>query len=215
MLFLSGTLARTEGIDLAASRTHTHIARGYLMPAESRKVRYRPVAREARLDHELLCKRIREIYLNNPVPTVVHVTYNTQAIYQHLLNDLRPLINTTKNKAGIQEKFIAEGGIWLASGVSEGIDLPGDHCRQVIVPTLLFPDKGAPFIQKRLGLSDGPYWYKVKTLQNTIQRLGRALRSKDDYCDLWILDPAFSSIYNATKTEFPDLNVDWGEDTSV
>lgn len=211
VLFLSGTLSRSDGSELAAGRSHVHITRDYLTPAENRPVYYRPVSDKDRLNVEALADEIRKIYLANPVPTLVHVTYNMQSAFAHALDTLNPLTNSNNNKISVANAFRRRGGIWIAAGLAEGIDLPYDECRQIIIPTLMYPDRGNAFIQKRVGLEGGQHWYKVRTLQNTIQRLGRGVRAADDKCVSYILDPTFPRLYEDTKDEFVSLNTIWSQ----
>lgn len=206
---LSGTLSRYDAEQLAAGRSFSYIQREYLTPKENRPVYYNPVDPDLRKDPQALADKILEIYSANPVPTLVHVTYEMQGVLSQLLGKIRPLVNNTTNKAAVKEKFLRYGGVWLASGCAEGVDLPYDACRQVIIPVLMYPDRGQLFVQKRVGLPDGDRWYKIRTIQNTVQRLGRGLRAEDDWCVSHILDPSFSRLYPQVQDEFASLNIIW------
>ena len=211
VLAMSGTLSTVDAESIAAGRPHHMIQCGYPAPPENRPVYYTPVPMEVRRDAKVLAQKIREIYEANPVSTLVHCTYSQQGELESELLNLPIWVNRQHNKRQIQEKFREMGGIWLAAGCSEGIDLPYDQCQQVIIPTLLFPDKGEHFVQKRMGLADGQLWYQRKTYQSTLQRLGRGLRAADDFCKMFILDPMFSNLYTAVAHEYAPINMIWGQ----
>ncbi len=207
---MSGTMSQFDAEIIAAGRSLVYNQRQNLTPKERRPVHFDPVPQETRKDAQTLSIKIRNIYLANRVPTLVHVTYQQQNLLADLLQDLRPLTNTSQNKAKVKKKFVNDGGIWLAAGCAEGIDLPYSQCEQVIIPNVMFPDMGDPFVQKRMGLSDGQYWYKLRGVQNTIQRLYRGLRAADDKCVGHILDPAWSRVYPELQHEFAEINMIWG-----
>jgi Rad3-related DNA helicase len=209
-LFMSGTLSKYDAQHLAAGRSLEYIQQPYLAPPDQRVVYYTPVPHEKRKDIFLLADKIKSIYSGNKVPTLVHCTYAQQSLFAEALMDLNPLTNNTKNKQATKERFMKNGGIWLAAGCAEGLDLPYEACQQMIIPTLLFPDKGDAFVQKRVGLEDGQFWYKLRTYQNTVQRLGRGVRAADDKCVSYILDPAFSSVHQTCHDQLAPLNIIWG-----
>ncbi len=209
LLVMSGTMTRFDAEHLAAGRSLSVHLHDYLTPKANRPVYYDPLEAKDRHNHEAIAAKIRKIYNANPVPTLVHVTYGEQEALEHLLNDLHPLVNTSRNKALVANKFRAKGGIWLAAGCAEGLDLKYDACRQVIVPRVRYADKGNLFVQKRSGLEDGQYWYVLRAIQNTVQALGRGVRAADDECVGHILDPYFPSAFAKVGHEFAELNMKW------
>jgi Rad3-related DNA helicase len=213
VLLLSGSLTRTETELLAAGRSFTWLSVPYLAPPENRPVYIRAVPRELRRDIPTLANMIRTIYTeNNMAPTLVHATYADQTLLAQALADLTPITNSPTTKLKAEKKFKADGGIWIAAGCSEGVDLPYDDCEVVILPTLQFPNKGDLYVQKRLGQPGGARWYAIKTLENTVQRLGRGMRGHDDYCKHFIIDPYFPQLWAEYKQEFEPLNVVWGQE---
>lgn len=209
VIAVSGTMTKYDAEQLAAGRSFTYDQRPYLTPPENRPVYYSPVDPDFRKDPQVLADKILEIYSANPVPTLVHVTYEQQRVLVELLGNLRPLVNNTRNKAEVKRKFMEYGGIWLAAGCAEGLDLPYETCQQMIIPTLMYPDRQDLFVQKRVGLPDGDHWYSLRTMQNTVQRLGRGVRAIDDKCVAHILDPTFGRLYNRIHKEFAPLNIIW------
>ncbi len=212
VVLLSGSLTRSETETLAAGRSFTWISVPYLAPPEQRPVYIRAVDKELRRDIPTLADQVRRIYLENgQLPTLVHTTYADQELFAKALADLNPITNTPKTKLKAEQTFRKKGGIWLAAGCSEGIDLAHDACRVVIIPVLQFPNKGELYVQKRLGMVGGQKWYAIKTLENTIQRLGRGMRNHDDYCKHYVIDPYFPQLWAQYKEEFEALNIIWGQ----
>jgi len=212
VILMSGTLTKSETEELAVGRSFTWLSRPYLAPPENRPVFIQPVEMEDRKDFAKLSDKIRRIYTSRPLPMIVHVSYGEQKEYLKHLQGLPVLVNTSKNKGEIIEKFKEVGGILLAAGCAEGIDLPDDYCRTIIVPTLQFPNKGDMYVQKRLGRPDGQRWYALKTLENTVQRLGRGVRHIGDHCEHYIFDPWFPILWNTHKSEFEPLSIIWGKE---
>lgn len=211
IILMSGTLTKDETARLAHGRKWTWTSRPYLAPKMNRPVYIDTVAQEQRRDVHELAKKVRKIYAEaGSRPTLVHVSYGDSLQYAKELHDLNPLVNTNTNKYATEQEFRKRGGLWIASGCAEGIDLADSACRVVIIPSLLFPNKGDMHVQKRLGLPGGNQWYALKTLENTVQRLGRGLRSADDYCDSYICDPAFPRLWQQYKDQFEELNICWG-----
>lgn len=90
-------------------------------------------------------------------------------------------------------KFRAsKGGILLAPSFERGIDLKGDDCRVVIIAKVPFPYLGDKQVQARMNLRDGSGWYSTTTIRSIVQMTGRAMRSKDDWCETFILDKQFN-----------------------
>lgn len=211
VVLMSGTLTKYETERLANGRKWAWISRPYLSPPESRPVYVRGLDREDRKDIAKVCNEIRRIYLESgEQPMLVHVTYGDMNEYYHHLSPLHVHRNHSTNKDRVESDFRKHGGIWLAAGCSEGIDLADDVCRTIVIPRLQFPNKGDIYVQKRLGRPDGRKWYAIKTLETTIQQLGRGNRHSEDYCTGYVLDPYFPALWEEYKSEFEEINVIWG-----
>lgn len=211
-ILMSGTLTKYETEKLACGRPYVHISLPYLAPPAQRPVYVRSFDREDRKDIPKVCAEIRRLYEEKGRPaTVVHVTYGDVHEYVREMADLQPIWNTPRNKEQTEADFRSSGGIWLAAGCSEGIDLGDDACRLIIIPRLHFPNKGDIYVQKRLGRPDGRKWYGIKTLETTIQQLGRGVRHSEDYCEHYVFDPYFPQLWEEYKHEFQELNIIWGQ----
>lgn len=104
-----------------------------------------------------------------------------------------------KLKEGLQPYVL------VAPSMERGIDLPGDDCRVVVVCKIPYANLGDRQVAQRL-YSDkrgGKLWYAVNTIRTLVQETGRAMRSEDDTCTIYILDSQFSVIYKEYKGLFP------------
>jgi Rad3-related DNA helicase len=102
-------------------------------------------------------------------------------------------------------KNAAPDAVLVASSMDRGIDLPGDLCRMVVVlkfPYLNTKDKqvAARINSDKKG---GQLWLTVNGIRTLVQMTGRASRSADDYCEIYILDEQFDRIYRENKYLFP------------
>ena len=168
-----------------------------LAPIENRPIFYKPVTWADRKNPKVLADSIRKIYEEQGRPnTLVHLTYSMAKEVGPLLFDLRPLTHTKESKTDTLATFKKRGGILLASGMAEGVDLPGDLCRLIIIPNLLWPNKGDQAVEKRLALPNGQFWYSLETVMTFVQQVGRGVRGETDACTTFILDPTFKGLIN-------------------
>lgn len=146
-----------------------------------------------------IAEKIMEIYKSNKTPTVVHCTYSMSERLREHLYDPAIIWHTKEDKGLAVERFKAEGGILIACGLSEGLDLKQDLCRQQIIVQLSFPNISDPFIKKRRALADGGEWYMGETFKTLAQALGRSTRGADDYSTTYILDSRFPQTFQSWK----------------
>ena len=164
-------------------------------PRANRLIHYAPIPHASRRDTKAIAQKIRETYDRHNRPnTLVHTTYQMGPELARELKDLRPLFNTKENKAEVLQKFKDSGGLLLGSGMAEGVDLPGDMCRLLMIPLLQYPYRGDQAVMKRLALPNGEFWYGLDTLMTCIQQLGRGVRGGNDACTSVIFDCMFPSI---------------------
>lgn len=172
-------------------------------PIENRRIRYIPV--NFRDDgycpdwYTKVAPKIAEIIASNGHKnTLIHATYSTaepiRAALAELLPGMQVLTFNKTNKKLILEQWKVEGGVLVASGVAEGVDLYDDLCRINIVAKMPLANVDANFVQKRMGLPGGDEWYYLSAFTQLIQMFGRGVRHKDDHCINIILDPAFPKL---------------------
>jgi Rad3-related DNA helicase len=170
-----------------------------LAPIENRPIYYTPLPKDSRKDPKTIAAEIKRLYLAKNKPnTMIHVSYQMAKQLAPLLKDLKVIVHDKETKQEALERFRAKGGIMLASGMAEGVDLPGDQCRLLIIPLLLYPNLGDSAVKKRMVLKDGSLWYALTTMMTTVQQLGRGVRSATDSCETYMLDCRFPNLINTT-----------------
>jgi Rad3-related DNA helicase len=110
--------------------------------------------------------------------TLVHVTYNMSKKLRPFLKGV--LFNTPENKNQVLNTFKEKGGVWVAAGCAEGIDLPGKQCELILIPILPSPNIEDPVYKRRLALPYGQEKYDIRVLKTVQQQSGRATRNPDD-----------------------------------
>lgn len=94
--------------------------------------------------------------------------------------------------------------VLIAPSLDRGVDLPDDDCRVVVIAKVPFPDLSDKQTNARLYSKGGQRWYAATTVRTIAQMTGRAMRSKDDYCDIYILDTQFlTNLWKKSKFLFP------------
>lgn len=129
-------------------------------------------------------------------------------------NKLYPLIKSkrilTHDKWNTMQVFRAfkdmppeSGAVLLASGLTEGVDLPMDAARFQIIaksPWLSLSDPAIKFAQEQ-----DPEWYVWNSLKDTIQACGRVCRGPEDEGVTYIVDSSFERMLSS----YPDLVPGW------
>lgn len=93
--------------------------------------------------------------------------------------------------------------ILIGPTLCEGIDLPQDLCRFIIILKVPYPNLKDELTQAKIKLF--PSWYNSTTSNLIIQGIGRGNRSKDDYCATFILDGCFGQLYAQTSEQYPEF----------
>lgn len=119
------------------------------------------------------------------------------------LRDRMLLYNDAKEKRELIEyhKSTDIPTILVGPTLNEGIDLPGDECRFIIMIKMPFPYLGSKLVKKKAELYDG--WYQNETLRTVVQSIGRGVRYNGDWCQTYILDGNFSFLYYQMKEQIP------------
>ena len=112
------------------------------------------------------------------------------------------LYNNTKEKEDMIIKHIkCSNTILIGPSLVEGIDLPGDQCRFIIILKVPYPVIVDDYVKRKMELF--PLWYNSTTSNTIIQGIGRGNRFINDYCTTYILDACFATLYNATRHQYP------------
>jgi Rad3-related DNA helicase len=83
-----------------------------------------------------------------------------------------------------------------------GIDLKDDLARFQILLKVPYPNISSNKIKSRQKSNSD--WYVWKTVVDTLQSYGRAVRSDTDYAEMYILDSNFSDLLKYNSHIIPD-----------
>jgi Rad3-related DNA helicase len=156
----------------------------------------------SRTDAAVIAEWVKKVIANYPGRnTVVHVTYS-------LSKKLKPhfkeaYVNTPENKEEVLKSFTETGGLWLASGASEGLDLYGDLCRLNIVPVLPRPNIMDPVQKRRLALPHGSWRYNIRVIKTIQQQAGRSTRNEEDESKVVIAGTGILSLASEFREDLP------------
>lgn len=119
---------------------------------------------------------------------VIHATYQMARLLEKYLTGPRYMFHTRDSKQSVYAAFLKDTKprILVASGMYEGIDLPGDLGRWQIISKIPWPNLGNPAV-KYMCDSD-PELYTWLTLRTVIQACGRVCRTEADYGVTIVLD---------------------------
>ena len=88
---------------------------------------------------------------------------------------------------------ISDNTILVGPSLNEGIDLPGDRCRFIIIMKVPYPSLADRLVKEKIKLF--PLWYNSTTSNEIIQGIGRGVRFNGDWCVSYILDACFWKLY--------------------
>ena len=108
--------------------------------------------------------------------------------------------NTTNEHLVLQHAMDETPTVIVSPSMAFGVDLPDDLSRFQIIMKLPYMSLGDKRV-KELANRDRE-WYTMKMFVKLIQMCGRSTRSKDDYCDTYILD---LGVINVIKREWSNL----------
>ena len=113
------------------------------------------------------------------------------------------LYNNSKEKTQkITIHQMSKNTILIGPTLVEGIDLPGEQCRFIIILKVPYPVITDEYVKRKAELF--PLWYNSVTSNTIIQGIGRGNRFADDYCVTYILDACFLALYNSTKSQYSE-----------
>ncbi len=174
------------------------------IPKASREVLYRPpgVVMGYETPPAVVADWIKQQISDFPDRnTLVHVSYSWQKKLKPFFPEA--LTNKPETKEAVLKKFKQKGGVWLAAGCSEGVDLPGDECRLVLIPIVSMPYPSDPIISKQLAKPGGRLRYELDALKTVIQQCGRGVRGLDDWATTVVGDAKFPRLMGANAKHVP------------
>ena len=117
--------------------------------------------------------------------------YKKRLLYYNNTTEKREILEIFKNNTN---------SVLIGPSLFEGIDLPDDLCRFIIIMKVPYPCLGDELVQRKIELF--PTWYNSQTSNYIIQGIGRGVRNKTDWSHTYILDGCFSYLYNITKQQY-------------
>ena len=207
IVLLSATLSRVDAELLAPGEEVAYFDAPSPIPAESRPIYYQPMPQRAnsRTDPADVAAWCAGVLAKNPGNALIHTTYSMAGRLSAALNKLgtKAFANTPDSKEECIARFKRDGGVFVAAGCAEGVDLPDDECRVNLIPIMTRLDPTAPDVKKWLALPGGRRRYDLETLRTVQQQAGRSTRHIHDYSKVFIGDGAFSSTYSKVASELP------------
>ena len=132
----------------------------------------------------------------------IHATYGVAARLKARLSHPRLMFHTRNNKADQFSKWTrSEDGVFIGAGMTEGINLKGKLASWQIITKCPFPSLGDPAIRAKKSLDET--WYVWVTIRDVLQAYGRVCRGPEDMGRTFIIDSAFTMLYNKHRNLFP------------
>jgi len=198
IILLSGTMFSPDLKEFIGNEHHAICNLESPIPKENRPVMFLPTPfrlNHLEMNYEKLVEEIESDILTfcPKGNVIVHVTYEMS---ERMLNfwTLKNIVTHTKSdKDAKLERFISKGGVLIAAGCEEGLDLKGDLCHLNIIAKVRWPNIGDTWVKKRRARY-GDLWYVCETLKTVIQSAGRSTRSASDRSLIIVKDPSFSAL---------------------
>lgn len=184
------------------------------IPKENRPVLYSPakVPFDYKTEPVVIANWIKEVLAKYPDRnTIVHLSYGWARRLAEFFPNALTHTSETKNEA--LATFKAKGGVWLAAGCAEGIDLPGDECRLNIIPIIMRGNPMDPVTKKQVAMPRGWLKYELKALTTLIQQVGRSTRGVDDHSISVVGDSRFPQLISKNRQYIPNSfleSIKWG-----
>jgi len=106
----------------------------------------------------------------------------------------------------IQAWIKSKKQVLLSPAIKEGVDLRGEMCRFQILLKVPYPHAGDKRVKFLLEEKKAWNWYFNEASRDITQIYGRAIRSKEDYATLYIIDKSFGDVLR--RASFPGYFLD-------
>ncbi len=179
---------------------------------EKRPIYYNPVGsmsqKEIGSTLPRMAEEIRKLMERYPDRKgVIHThTYNIQEYILRSIKSDRFIANSqddAMSRGRIMAEFIRSESpaILVTPSAYEGMDFKDDICRWQVICKIPYPNLGNKQVEKRMTLDRS--WYQWKTVLRLVQTYGRGIRSREDWCDTYLLDGSFSMLLKTGRDLFP------------
>jgi len=213
ILMMSATICDskifTQSIGLENQNEIEFIREGSHFPLENHSIEKRNIGFMSRkyIEDNLpkLVSRIEEILIIHSGQKGIIQTHTERIanyIKEHLNNSRLTFNKDSETPREMLKKHEnKDSSVIVASGLREGIDLPGKLSEFQIICKTPYPDLGDKRVERKSKIE--PKWYQWMTSMAFIQSLGRSVRSREDEVATYILDSCFCYFYLQNKKFFP------------
>lgn len=122
------------------------------------------------------------------------------------IGDPRLVTHKAQDRLKVLEDFKTSSKplVLVSPSMERGISLNDDMARFCIILKAPFPSLGDKQVSTRLYGSGslGQYWYRATTAQTIEQQTGRAVRSENDWCHVYLLDTHIQKLISRDPTMF-------------
>ena len=199
VVLLSATIPSKWAKAILGHRDFRYLDLPSPIPKENRKIVFDPAGLKAGSDPAAIAAWIKKQLARYEGNTIVHTTYSMGLALSKFFPDA--LVHTKQTKQSTLNKFKRDGGLWIAAGASEGIDLAHDTGRTNLIPVLPFANNREP-LGAALFERD-PYDYYLQTAITFIQQVGRTTRGSDDWSTTVCGDNRMSWLLQKCKADLP------------
>jgi Rad3-related DNA helicase len=203
LVLMSASLYKGD-IQLLTNKPYKYLELDSPIPEERRRIYIDPAPERIGFNTspEVVVAWIKRILAKYPHRnTIVHLSYSWSAKLKPFFPGC--LTNTPESKNRVLSKFKKNGGLWLASGVAEGVDLIDDVCGLNLIPILPRANITDAIVRRRLSLPGGSREYDIDIIRTVQQQAGRASRHAEDFSTTVIADPTFWGLVQQYKDELP------------
>jgi Rad3-related DNA helicase len=185
IVLMSATLSEWELYELGLDRRKVaHLDIDSSIPAANRPFLIRPVANMAYENRAhstpLIAEHLLAALNSRRDKGVIHVTYDVAARLRGMLSHERLIWHSRGDRQEQYAKFRnSRDKVFVASGMSEGIDLAYDAARWQTICQVPYPNLGDSAIARKAELQ--PEWFQWEAVKTTLQTIGRVCRAPDDY----------------------------------
>ena len=92
--------------------------------------------------------------------------------------------------------------VMVSPSMTTGVDLPYDDCRYQILGKVPYPDTRNKIVKARV--QEDPEYGAYIAAQQLVQAVGRGVRSKDDWCENFIIDSNIGWFMKRHKNFMPN-----------
>jgi len=132
----------------------------------------------------------------------------------------RLLTHDSNNRNDVINEFMDTDGfgkdsVLVSPSCERGLDLRNDLCRFVIICKMPYLSLASKYVGARLYASGaiGKLWYQSDAMTTIEQMAGRAWRSAEDWCTVYILDYQVEKLYERKPSLFSEAfqsQITWG-----